>query len=133
MEFTNPKSKHIAKAARPIPPQREANATTKALSKSLLCRSEMKNKKISSASQKLNLLTHEPTNNIGHKINVKRLFKTLTDKTFGTNERRTTTHNISYPQVAVKWLYRVHFFNQTLVRAEGFSLQNHHLQVSENR
>jgi hypothetical protein len=54
MKLANPKSKHIAKAA-------QGNTSTKALSKSLLSRPEKKNKKISAASQKLNLLTHEPT------------------------------------------------------------------------
>lgn len=59
MKLSSPKSKHIAKAT-------QANASTKALSKSLLCRPEKKNKKISPASQKLNLPTHKPTdkNNI---------------------------------------------------------------------
>jgi hypothetical protein len=47
MKLANLKSKHIAKAA-------QANASTKALLKSLLCRTEKKNKKISHASQKLN-------------------------------------------------------------------------------
>jgi len=48
--------KHIAKAA-------QANATTKALSKSLQVPArKKKNKKFPYASQKLNLPTHRPTN-----------------------------------------------------------------------
>ncbi len=63
-QLANPKSKHIAKAT-------QTNASTKALSKSLLCRPEKKNKKISLASQKLNLSTDKPTdkNNLTIKLN----------------------------------------------------------------
>ncbi|MCK9481928.1 MAG: hypothetical protein M0R38_09250 [Bacteroidia bacterium] len=77
MQSADPKSKHIAKAA-------QANATTKALSKSLLCLPEKKNKKIFPASQKLNLPTHQPTD---RKSGLK------TDRTT-TDGRRTTAYNI---------------------------------------
>jgi hypothetical protein len=47
MKLANPKSKHIAKAT-------QGNASTKALSKSLLSQPGKKNKKISHVSQKSN-------------------------------------------------------------------------------
>lgn len=83
MKLANPKSKHIAKAA-------QGNASTKALSKSLLYHPKKKNKKISPASQKLNLPTHEPTdqNNL-----ITKELKQLISKHIYTDGQGTTTHN----------------------------------------
>ena len=83
MKLANPKNKHNAKAP-------QGNASTKALSKSLLSQPEKKNKKITPASQKLNLPTHEPTdqNNL-----IIKDAKQLTNKDIYTDEQGTTTHN----------------------------------------
>lgn len=92
-QLANPKNKHIEIATRPVPTLWGANATTKALSKSLLFRPEKKcntftacpdlsgntfankndvskNRKISADSQKLNLPTHKPAeiNNLTIKL-----------------------------------------------------------------
>jgi hypothetical protein len=84
MKLANPKSKHIAKAA-------QGNALTKALSKSLLFHPKMKNKKISPASQKLNLPINEPTDQNNSTI---KEVKQLTNNEIYTDEQGTTTHNL---------------------------------------
>jgi len=56
MKLTNPKSKHIAKAA-------QGSALTRALSNSMLSQPVKKNKKIAPFAQKLYRSTHKPTDN----------------------------------------------------------------------
>jgi hypothetical protein len=84
MKLANPKSKHIAKAA-------QGNASTKALSKSLLSQTEKKNKKITPASQKLNQPTHKQTDQ--NKLTLK-VVKQLINNVIHKEEQGTTTHNI---------------------------------------
>ncbi|MGY6741673.1 MAG: hypothetical protein ACXIUQ_02980 [Cecembia sp.] len=94
MKLANPKSKHIAKAA-------QGNASTKALSKSLLFHPKKKNKKISPASQKLNHLKHKQT--VQNNLTIKEA-KQLTNNEIYTDEQGTTTHNRRLAQWRVLWL-----------------------------
>ncbi len=70
-----------------------SNATTKALSKSLLCLPQKKNKKICPASQKLNLPTHLLTEKNRHINDLTKTRKTLTVERLDTDRRRTTAYN----------------------------------------
>jgi len=45
----------------------------------------------------------------------------------------TTTHNSTYPKVAVQWLNQALYFNQSLYLTDSESLRNRHLRVAAKR
>ncbi len=48
-------------------------------------------------------------------------------------DRRTTTHNSTYPKVAVQWLNQALYFYQSLCYADSEVLRNRHLRVAAKR
>jgi hypothetical protein len=47
--------------------------------------------------------------------------------------KRTTTHNSSYPKVAVQWLHQALCFYQSLCLVDSEVLRNRHLRVAAKR
>jgi hypothetical protein len=123
MKLPNPKSKHIAKSA-------QGNASTKALSKSLLSQPEKKNNKITPSSQKLNLPTHEPTDK--NKLTIIGV-KLLRNNEIYTNEPGTTTHNRRLAKWRVTWIIEHSTSHQLLWYTDSLVLRNPPLLQAPNR
>jgi len=89
------KQAHLQAAASP--------RSNQSLQKSLLCQRREKNKKISHASQKLNLPLHKPTLNI------------FDNQSYIDGGQRTTAYNKRYKTLGFKWLCKVSAPHQSLV------------------
>ena len=98
------KQAHLQAAASP--------RSIQSLQKSLLCPRREKNKKISHASQKLNLPTHSLTLN------------TIDNQTNIDEGQRTTAYNKRYKTLGFKWLCEVSAPHQSLLSGDSAVLRN---------
>jgi len=98
------KQAHLQAAASP--------RSNQSLQKSLLCQRSEKNKKISHASQKLNLPTHNLT------------LKLIDNQTNIDGGQRTTAYNKRYKTLGFKWLCKVSAPHQSLLSGDSDVLRN---------
>ena len=98
------KQAHLHAAASP--------RSNQSLQKSLLCQRSEKNKKISHASQKLNLPTHNLT------------LKLIDNQTNIDGGQRTTAYNKRYKTLGFKWLCKVSAPHQSLLSGDSDVARN---------
>jgi hypothetical protein len=82
-------------------------------------------KKISSPSENKKYATTQSDTTMTQKLNIDNGLQGLTT--------RTTGYNSTYKKLAVQWLNKVQFFNQTFVQVESFVLRNRQLLIAANR
>jgi hypothetical protein len=59
--------------------------------------------------------------------------KLNTDKAYSDTKERRPAGNSTYKKLAVQWLNKVQFFNQTFVQVVSFVLRNRQLLIAANR